>query len=266
MSEYLSALMSRTVGRESPLLRTLEPRVNSQYEARSPAISSDALDMEAHEVADVLHAASQGENASPVQRIANQERRTPATGEPAAPIVLPYVTNDPAVQVTATSLLAPIRDQVVQRSFEKQVVREIIRERSSVEKIPAEGLRPLTPPAERPQETIRPQVLVRDDASSQQKEPAAAPRPPQSTEARGPVLQPVVTLERELPRPARSAPASPDPRSASKETSAPSIQVTIGRLEIRTATASPAPKPREKTLAGPTSLDDYMRKRNGGSR
>jgi hypothetical protein len=67
-------------------------------------------------------------------------------------------------------------------------------------------------------------------------------------------------------------PASTDGFTASKLTPqrepqpAPTIQVTIGRIEVR-ATPAPAASPASKAKPAPVlSLDDYLRQRNGGSR
>lgn len=45
----------------------------------------------------------------------------------------------------------------------------------------------------------------------------------------------------------------------------PVIQVTIGRLEVRAVQASPAP-PVPRARQSPTSLDDYLARRNGAER
>lgn len=267
MRDYLSGLVERNVGGEGPLVPSLEPRINSQYEARSPGVASDTFDIEPSEEADVPHKKPQADNASPAQSAANREPRTAAMGEPAPSPVLPSIKNDAAAQVTASSLLISQRDQIVQRSFEREVIREVIRERSLVENVPTEGLRPLTRQDDRLHEAVRPQALVPERTSSPQDGIVVAPRhQPQWTEAKRPVLKPVVSLEREQPRPVRSGSPSPITHDVSTDTSAQTIQVTIGRLEIRAATALPPPKLREKSVAGPTSLDDYMRKRNGESR
>jgi hypothetical protein len=42
----------------------------------------------------------------------------------------------------------------------------------------------------------------------------------------------------------------------------PVVQVTIGRVEVRAASSAPAPA-RHASRQQPTSLDDYLRKREG---
>ena len=74
------------------------------------------------------------------------------------------------------------------------------------------------------------------------------------------ILQPQVTLYYEPPASAPpEAPARPEP--------APTIQVTIGRIEVR-ATPPPAPPPQRQRSASPVmSLDEYLRQRaRGGGR
>lgn len=46
----------------------------------------------------------------------------------------------------------------------------------------------------------------------------------------------------------------------------PTIQVTIGRIEVRAAPVSPVPSKKQGLAAPMTSLDDYLRQRNGGRR
>ena len=44
------------------------------------------------------------------------------------------------------------------------------------------------------------------------------------------------------------------------------VEVTIGRIELRAITAQERPKPARANSAAPTTLDDYLRRRNGGGR
>lgn len=49
--------------------------------------------------------------------------------------------------------------------------------------------------------------------------------------------------------------------------SAPTIRVTIGRIEVRAVHTPPPPQSKRATMPAPqVSLEDYLRKRNGGSR
>ena len=60
-----------------------------------------------------------------------------------------------------------------------------------------------------------------------------------------------------------------EPREAAPESSAPTIRVTIGRIEVRAITPPPMPLAQRTTPARPgpaLSLDDYLKQHNGGQR
>jgi hypothetical protein len=98
-------------------------------------------------------------------------------------------------------------------------------------KPPLEPRRPETQPAAPARVVVQPQVVVAPPASQAPLDLAAPPR-----------------LGRQEPP------------------LAPTIQVTIGRIEVR-ATPAPAAAPASKPKPAPVpSLDDYLRQRNGGSR
>jgi hypothetical protein len=46
----------------------------------------------------------------------------------------------------------------------------------------------------------------------------------------------------------------------------PTIQVTIGRIEVRATQSAPPPGPRSRPAQPATSLDEYLRRRGGGAR
>lgn len=101
--------------------------------------------------------------------------------------------------------------------------------------------------------------LERESAAAAHREPApvAPPPAPEPGRALRVEVRPAPAAERRIaPRQvAEAPPAAP-----------PTIQVTIGRIEVRAAPAPPAARP--APAAGPAlSLDDYLRQRNrGGSR
>lgn len=65
-------------------------------------------------------------------------------------------------------------------------------------------------------------------------------------------------------RPAIKPIVQPEVRGVS--TSAPTIQVTIGRIEVRAVTsAAPSPRPRSTPSTPQLSLQDYLKARNGGN-
>lgn len=106
--------------------------------------------------------------------------------------------------------------------------------------------------------------LERESLAAAHREPApiAPPPAPEPGRALRVEVRPAPAAER------RSAPPAAAPRQVAEAPPAapPTIQVTIGRIEVRAAPAPPAARP--ATPAGPAlSLDDYLRQRNrGGSR
>jgi hypothetical protein len=66
------------------------------------------------------------------------------------------------------------------------------------------------------------------------------------------VLQPRVTVIQPAPPPAR------------REAPAPTIQVSIGRIEVRATTASKAPARERPSAPAAVNLDDYLRRRAKG--
>jgi hypothetical protein len=77
---------------------------------------------------------------------------------------------------------------------------------------------------------------------------------------------PVVKVVREASRPQPSQHAPAPPGIAHVEAAAPvEVQVTIGHIEVRTAPAA-APIPQRRIPRPTVSLEDYLRRRNGGAR
>jgi hypothetical protein len=56
--------------------------------------------------------------------------------------------------------------------------------------------------------------------------------------------------------------------AAATSPQAPSIRVTIGRIEVRAefSTPAPAPAPARPARSSPLSLDDYLKQRREGKR
>jgi hypothetical protein len=89
-------------------------------------------------------------------------------------------------------------------------------------------------------------------------EPPARPvEPPRRTPTPGVIAQPRVRRVADVPVPGQAPPgAMPAP--------APTVQVTIGRIEVRAAPPAPAPAQRA-TRPAPMTLDEYLRQRKGGT-
>ncbi|MDV7390896.1 hypothetical protein RZS08_06075 [Arthrospira platensis SPKY1] len=144
--------------------------------------------------------------------------------------------------------------------------------------------RPLSPPPPPVPETVKtrpqdeppirsmPAVPKRPSAAEppvrivERQHPTSEPSPPPKPDKRQ-VAPPPTIRERILPPTAATSPErerATNGRYAS-EPPPPTIQVHIGRIEVR---ATPPPQPVAKSRPTPalTSLDDYLRQRNGGSR
>jgi hypothetical protein len=78
---------------------------------------------------------------------------------------------------------------------------------------------------------------------------------------------PVTGIRRERPRPAATG-----ERPANDPTEAGTVHVSIGRIEVRAAQPAAPPRPMPEPPPPPTpraptlSLDDYLRRREGGGR
>lgn len=100
-----------------------------------------------------------------------------------------------------------------------------------------------------------------------------------------PVLVPPVVPSRDAPRvdvlrpapashgdrplpalPARVERGREPPPASPLSAPAPTIQITIGRLEVRAAAQPPTPSPRARQQSAVMSLDDYLRQRASGSK
>ena len=91
--------------------------------------------------------------------------------------------------------------------------------------------------------------------------PFHEPRPIHSAEIEPDVTRPHVTPHIELTNKVSAEPEA-------KPEGTPTIQVTIGRVEVRAITppATPAPRTRPARPGPALSLDDYLRERNRGER
>jgi hypothetical protein len=144
-------------------------------------------------------------------------------------------------------------------------------ERTTIVSLPPEIQPALAPTPERI--VIERPALVEPQPAAKASQPAPAPqivaqppaaqaaRDPQPAPARAPLIMPQPSITVIQARPA--LPAASQPTAAPSE---PIIHVTIGRIEVR-ATPAPAPAARPKSApTSATSLDEYLRQRNGGRR
>jgi hypothetical protein len=95
----------------------------------------------------------------------------------------------------------------------------------------------------------------------------ANPRPePTPVETPRPATPATVVVQPHVTPAPRAEPAGPALAGrAATPKPAPTIQVTIGRIEVR-AVPPPAPPPKQRSAPPVMSLDDYLRQRDGGRR
>jgi hypothetical protein len=113
-----------------------------------------------------------------------------------------------------------------------------------------------------------PAVLRRESAESKGAltvaEVEVVPQPPSRTPKAAPSTD-VRPLTQVRPVPAQSVTPNIPAREANTQTQPPTIEVTIGRIEVRAVTPpAPPPQPRQRQSPPKMSLDDYLRAQSGG--
>lgn len=216
--------------------------------------------------------------------------------EPEAPRAVLPAPGVAAPSPSVTALRAPAVQLAAQRSLPAQAARlpaaPIAPLASHQEQIPTALPQPdaprlparaaLDPPhAHAPSQVIE-QAAARDHVRSAPVEPAPAhPRPvadllatllPRSVQPTQPVVVPAVPRRDAATQlapltPLRESPVKPLTRRTAPEAAPalPTIQVTIGRIEVRAAAPDRPARP-ERSTAAVMSLDDYLRQRDGGRR
>jgi hypothetical protein len=294
MSDFLGQLIDRSFGRAD----SVRPRPVALFEPSQPASGNLVPpDVEPYDAGDQVPApASMPSNAAPAPRhmspaapsqaASTRPLRMPSPAPTAQPDVPPAVIHyqveptaagePPALpRVAPPAMVEPTqhygtRDVVVERVLEEArqaspprtaaptviestllqpILREVVVERTA-------EAPPL--PAATPREVFPPHVLsadVRDQAGSA----PDAPRPPRALKPLTEAAPPVVVQPRMERR--RREPAAPE---TSISATRPTIQVTIGRVEVR-AIPAPAP-PGRRPHPQPTvmTLDEYLKQRAGG--
>lgn len=130
---------------------------------------------------------------------------------------------------------------------------------------------PVAPIAQHPREEPEPLLIPAGAASMRSVSDAPLREPKQTAESREspdalPKPKNVVPREIASPGPERAALVTPKREDKiSAPGSPPSIQITIGRIDVRAEAPAARPAPtRAKTPAPVLSLDDYLRRREGG--
>ena len=247
MSDFIDRLAARAIGGEA----ALAPRLPSLFEPlqRAPVMAmADEGEVSARvrDVSPMLPTAAVPPPRPPVPAHEPIEPRTART-EPAEQARLPLpecaVTDAPPAPLLPPRAAAPVRAMAAEPSRVTPVS-----ERTAT-----------TPSSVSPRESrIAP---IRHEAA----------HPPTATGALLPAPAPVFATTSGLPassQPGRAA-AMRHPRDvpagrASRTSSEPVVQVSIGRLEVRAAPAVATP-PRRRDGPQPSSLDDYLRQRGKAS-
>jgi len=283
MNDFLSTLLDRALGR-APVLERRRP---SLFE---PLPGADGPRQEG--IWPSTEAPQESESAESPE--APRPRRRPARdrleevdswreGPPAT--ASPFLPADGARQEVNQPNLNPVAGPPVER-----IVRLVEREVPllPMQSAPSIQEHASAPPAAASPAMARPVDLPGREAARQESGPGQRPSPPAPAHAPSarpavvtPVVPPVIRPAAAETAPARPAVITPviapairpvtAPRSLpsivrGERSSAPTIQVTIGRIEVR-APSAPAAPGRAAPPAGPKlNLEDYLRARGGGRR
>lgn len=238
---FLTRLIQRNLPATQSQLPVLEPRLPSRFE---PLAQADAL---AAVERVVFH--DPPPTTRPAEIMARRESRQAASQQPSQQ---PLPTQDeqaqkldPSVSAIRSALdsaratIQPVASPIT-RPSEPQLARAT----NDADERPQAGTSP--PGTTRPADAPHMMIQLIDT-------PAAAPSPK-------PTVRPEV----------RAAPAQPEPSLTESREDAPAveatIQVTIGRVDVRAVMASATPPARPAPRPNKLSLEDYLRGRNGGAR
>jgi len=249
MSDFFSSLMDRAAGRAPSLDRRIPPRFEPQR-GRSGTPESVAQDATVQPAIEEIFQEAGRLEAAPTRRRTTQPVESPRAAEP-------------AIKPGAKEKAAEIRD-IPPQSQPPEPVRAL----AKVDRI----VEPAAPVAPRPVQAktapIGPAPIEKRTSTSVT--PRESDKP---TRVLSPSVAPTIEARNRMPPTARSNPASAiqpriTPRApqviVQRERSiAPTIQVTIGRIEVRAA-ASGASIAGSRPSGPKLSLEDYLK--NRGSR
>lgn len=248
-----STFLSRLIERSSDGARGVEPRVSSLFEpAAPPPVTSIALDQV--EPRPLRREAAARERLEPARAATRAGASEPAP-EGAHPVAPAPVEPAPSTSLPAVPRLR----EAAPKSAE--LTPAVAAERPNLDAALAVS-RPSPHPGEAPQPQSAP-VLV----ALAPPPPSAGPRPDTRTASGLPFPPLRAPLEQRLGSEtalARRAVASLAPAaSASSRGASPTVNVNIGRLEIRAAQPERAPAPAAARGAQPMSLSDYLQQSGG---
>jgi hypothetical protein len=256
-SDFLSGLLDRAQGR-APVLERRRP---SMFEPSHPTSGMGMGLVEAGEFVDAEDAPA------PRRRTAAPES---APDLPMRAKAVPVVEEPPAARVRKPAEIQepvrpPLRPHVAasSKTVETRTVRETIVERQ-IEKsaIEIRVATPKPPAVDAPAiAAIRPaSAPVRHEDEARPKPVALLPEHPQPGKSLPPAARPAIQ-----PATRRAAAAKPRPAPAEPmEAAAPTIHVTIGRVEVRAVPAAALAPGAVRPFAPKLNLEDYLRSRGGG--
>ena len=274
MSDFLTNLAARTL-QAAPVVR---PRLAARFEAPlagSRWLSGDLFGAEAEVPFESTNTAPPPAMvARPDSRDrAGSRRRDPAAPPMDSPAGLPADSVVPREQLVAKES-SRVQSLNESRPAPPIAVQTIIERLAPSERVPRSNSREsvAVPSPHSPHSSIRIEENVADRPSSRVARGADAPTvvvPPRSepispSATKSATGREIIATPRVTPAPVSSpqmARRDPAPESA------PTIHVTIGRIEVRAVTSSAAvtPPPSRTVAKSPvTSLDDYLRERSGG--
>lgn len=266
----MSTFLQRLALRESGAVPVLQPRLPSWFEpaaGRTPGAAPEIVDEAREETVDRVAPAP----GRPAQRN-HAEPRQPATPPVRVPIAGPAPASRPLAALVAPAPRMTIPETKAQETTRLPAILAPL----AAAPAPAEP----APARARPAQARQLVIQETGPLPARRNESAAPPLPLAATQA-APASAPPARAKAALQAPptpplappsVRMAPAAllavqaaEGRRSADAAAPEPVVQVTIGRLEVRAVQSAQAPAPPRPRQA-PTSLDDYLAKRNGEQR
>lgn len=254
MSDFLSGLVDRAAGRAPVLERRIAPR----FEPPRDRMGLGQDPMVQPPLEEIFEETSELQSAPPRRRKVAVQRDNEKAAESRNPApLLPVSKASPGRENrTESSINPPKAAEKVERvsADSSTVERSLDRISTTRRDEPVRPAKPLATPS------------IAADRAKLDYVRSARPNAALPAQERGtfskvegrPILQPVI-------RPAVT-PRAPQVIVQRERKSAPTIQVTIGRIEVRTASGPAAPSPAPRSGGPKLNLEDYLKSRGGGSR
>ncbi|HRQ40319.1 MAG TPA: hypothetical protein PLD25_20600 [Chloroflexota bacterium] len=198
----------------------------------------------------------------PPPATANQAARLPISGPSTPDVPQPVQPAHAPTPPPATAPLAPanVIPLPPQRLAERQPAKEV-----SPPTIIREQVTLLKSVTETPAETTPTLVEIVREQPVQPSPPATTPSAAHEQSGR-PATSPVAIHPDQIKpfAPATGRPTNHQPPVTTPPESAPTVQITIGRIEVRATPPTPTKVEKKRPQTPVLSLDEYLRQRNGG--